>query len=75
MSTSGIVIRYIGWGVNLLTPRKYAVLNGNFVFDLHNVFQERNPGVKRDLSVYDHGHIPAQWSIPILLTFKPLGPE
>ena len=23
-----------------LTPRKYTVLNGNFVFDFHYVFQE-----------------------------------
>jgi hypothetical protein len=32
-----------------LTPRKYVVLNGNFVVDLRDVFQERNPGVKREL--------------------------
>ena len=34
--------------VNLLTLRKYTVLNGNFVFNLCDVFQEYNPGVKRD---------------------------
>jgi hypothetical protein len=41
---------------NPLAPRKYAVLNGNFVFNLHNFnlydfFQEHNPGIKRDLPV------------------------
>ena len=25
----------------------YTVLNGNFVFDLHVIFQEHNPGIKR----------------------------
>ena len=29
-----------------LTPRKYIVLNGNSVFDLRDVFQERNPRVR-----------------------------
>ena len=42
--------------VSRLTPRKYIVLNGNFVFDLHNfdlryVFQEHNPAIKRQLPV------------------------
>jgi hypothetical protein len=37
-------------------PRKYVVLNQNFVFDLcdfdlRDVFQEHNPGVKRELHV------------------------
>ena len=41
---------------NPLSPRKYAVLNGNFIldlrdFDLSDVFQDRNSGVKRDLPV------------------------
>jgi hypothetical protein len=31
--------------VNLPTPRKYSVLSGNFVFDLHNIFQEHNPDI------------------------------
>lgn len=40
--------------VNPLCPRKYTVLSGNFVFivydfDLHDSFQECNPGIKRDL--------------------------
>jgi hypothetical protein len=40
--------------VSPLTPRKYTVLNGIVVFDLHDlilryVFQEHNTGVKRDL--------------------------
>ena len=33
-------------------PRKYTVLNGNFVFNLHNDLQEHNPGTKWDLSVF-----------------------
>ena len=37
--------------VTPLTPSKYAVLNGNFVFDLCGVFQEPDFGVKRDLPV------------------------
>lgn len=35
MSSNGIVIHYIA-EVNLLTPKKYTVFNGNFVFDLHS---------------------------------------
>jgi hypothetical protein len=39
-----------------LIPRKYIVLNRNFVFDLRDfdsreVFQESKPGVKRELPV------------------------
>jgi hypothetical protein len=52
MSTSGITIRYIGWGYQSPNPRKYSALNGSFVFDLRDVFQERNSGVQRDLPVY-----------------------
>jgi len=37
--------------VNPSNPRKYAILNGDFVFDLHDVFQECNPDVKQDLSL------------------------
>jgi hypothetical protein len=35
--------------LSIPNPKKYTVLSGNFVFDLRDVFQERNPGVKRDL--------------------------
>ena len=43
--------------VSLLTPRKYTGLNGNFVFDVRDfdlldVFQECEPGVKQDLPAY-----------------------
>jgi len=34
-------------------------LNSNFVFDLHNIFQEGNPGIKRDLPIQitiNNGH-------------------
>jgi hypothetical protein len=37
--------------LNPLIPRKYTVLNGNFVFGLWDVFQEHNPDVKQDLPV------------------------
>ena len=32
--------------VNPQTPKQCSVLNGNFVFDLSDVFQEHNPSVK-----------------------------
>jgi len=51
MSTSGIVIHFITKAINPLTLRRYTVLNGNFVFDLRNVYQEHNPGIKRDFPV------------------------
>lgn len=51
MSTSGVVIHYIEWGCQSPNPRKYIVLDGNSVFDLHNVFQEHIPDVNRDLPV------------------------
>ena len=36
---------------NLQTPKKYSVLNGNYVLILHEVFEEHNPGTKLDLPV------------------------
>ena len=56
MPTSGILIHYIGWGCLPLTPKKYTVLNGNFGFDLHDIFQERNHGTKWDLPVLRDYH-------------------
>jgi len=38
--------------VNPLTCRKYTVLNRNSVFNLHDVFQESNSGVKQELPVH-----------------------
>jgi hypothetical protein len=52
MSISNIVITLKDEVVNSLNPSKYPVLNGNFVFDLRDLFQERNPGIKRDLFVF-----------------------
>jgi len=52
MSTSGIVMHYIGWGRSR-NPQEAHFVNGNFVLDLHDVFQERNPGIKWDLSILD----------------------
>jgi hypothetical protein len=44
--------------VSPLNTSKYIVLNGNFVFDMRNfdlrdVFQECNPGIKREIPVQD----------------------
>jgi len=37
--------------INPVTPRKYTVLNENFVFDLRKIFQDCIPDAKRDLPV------------------------
>jgi hypothetical protein len=37
--------------VNPVTPRKYIILNENFLLCLHYLCQERNPGIKQDLPV------------------------
>jgi hypothetical protein len=50
-SITGIVTHYTGCGCQSLTPRKYAVLNGNIVLNLCDIFQEHNPELKRDLLV------------------------
>jgi hypothetical protein len=53
MSTSGIVIHYIGGVVvDPLTPRKYIAVSGNSVFSVYGVFQEHIPVTKWDLPVY-----------------------
>lgn len=49
IAITGIVIHCIGLGCQSCNPRKYTVLNENFVFDLHNIFQDCIPGIKRDL--------------------------
>lgn len=36
----------------LLTPRKYTVLNGKFVFNLREVFQECKPGANKTCLYY-----------------------
>jgi hypothetical protein len=51
MTTSGTAIHYIGWGCWSRNPQEVHFVNGNFVLDLHNVFQEHNPGIKWDLSM------------------------
>jgi hypothetical protein len=38
--------------VSPLISRKYSVSSGNFVFKLHGMFQDRNPGIKQDLPVF-----------------------
>ena len=58
MSTSDIVIHYIGRGCHSPNPRKYTALNGNFGFDLRDVFQEGIHGVNRDLLVFIYLHLP-----------------
>jgi hypothetical protein len=42
MFNSGIVVHSMSEVVSSLTPRKYTVLNGNFVFNLHT-------GIKQNL--------------------------
>jgi hypothetical protein len=37
--------------VNTLTPKKYTILKGNFAFNLRDVFQKHNHGVKQDLPI------------------------
>jgi hypothetical protein len=51
VSTGSVVIHYTGRDSQSPNRRKYTVLNGNFVFNLRNIFQERSPGIKRDLPV------------------------
>ena len=51
MSTFGIVTHCIGLGCQSLHPQEIHVCNRNFVFDLHGVFHECNPGIKCDLPV------------------------
>jgi len=48
-------------GVNPLHPQN-TVLNGNFVIDLRDVFQEHKPGVKWDLPVYCI-HLDIRWEL------------
>ena len=36
----------IGWYFQSHNPRKYTILKGNFMFDLGDIFQEHNRGVK-----------------------------
>jgi len=37
------VIHYKGWGCQYPNPRKFFI--GTIVLDLHDVFQEYNPGI------------------------------
>jgi hypothetical protein len=50
-SAKGTAIHHIAWSSQSTNPRKYTVLNWNCVFDLGDVSQEHNPGVKSDLPV------------------------
>ena len=45
-STNAIVTLYRMKLSNPYTPRKYTVLKGNFVLNLHDIFQEHNPVIK-----------------------------
>ena len=57
MLTSGIVVLCIERSCHFPNSRKYTVLNGIFEFDLHDIFQEHNSGVKLDLPVIWFLHI------------------
>jgi hypothetical protein len=50
MSTSGTVTIQ-DEVVSPLAHKEYIILNGKFVFDLLDVCQEHNPGVKQELPV------------------------
>jgi hypothetical protein len=59
MFTSGVVIRYIGWGCQSPNPWKYTIFKWEFCvpcarFRFPWLFQECIIGVKRDLSVRSH---------------------
>ena len=38
VSTSGIVLLCIEWSCQFPNSEKYTILNGNFVFDLQDIF-------------------------------------
>lgn len=40
--------------VTLLPPRRHAILKGNLVFGLHNIFHVHNSGIKCNLPVLAH---------------------
>jgi hypothetical protein len=52
MSTIGVVIHCTEWGCQSPNPQEINNLSGHFVFHFHDVFQERNSGLKRDLPVF-----------------------
>jgi len=57
MSTSGIIVHYIGRGCLSRNSRKCTLLIGWYVcdlcdFNLRNIVQEHKPGVKQDLPLY-----------------------
>jgi len=49
MSTSGVVIHCISMRLSTLNPQEIHCFDGNFVFDLRDVIQDRNHDVKQDL--------------------------
>ena len=57
MSTSGIVVQYVRRDCQSPKPQKYTVFSGNFVFDLRDASQELNPGVKRELLLFETCYI------------------
>ena len=51
MYPTSLYVHCMDEGFNPLTPKKHIVLNATVAFDLRDIFQERNTGVKRGLSV------------------------
>ena len=51
MSTIGIIIDYTGLGCQSPNPQKIQCFKWEFRVRFARLFQERNPGVKRDLPV------------------------
>jgi len=51
MYSTSLYVHCMDEVTNPLTPKKHTVLNVTLVFDLRNIFQERNTGIKGGLSV------------------------
>jgi hypothetical protein len=57
MPASGISMHYVGWAHHLSSPQEIHGFKWEFVFhlrdyDLRDIFQGRNFGLKRDLLVF-----------------------
>jgi hypothetical protein len=57
MSTSGVIIHYIGWGCQSPNPQEIHCCKWEFCVRFAHVFQEHIPVVKWDLSVLTFGAV------------------
>ena len=51
MSTSSIVLHYVGWSCQSPNPQEIHCFNWEFCVNLHIVFQDCNPAINHDLPV------------------------